>query len=201
MVAAALSGCATERHWAPDEVIRNAHYVAGGEPEIALVTSINDRSGEGAHSAIIINGSERVLFDPAGNWDDPRAPERHDVRFGFNPQMQANYLHYQSYGPFHVVIQRIPVSAEVAEQALMLAKENGPVSSAFCTSATSGLIRKLPGFENMPSTMFPKKLMESFATVPGVRTQIEYGTRDENAPDRIPQVSPVIARAVGLPQQ
>lgn len=196
LVALTLSGCAANKVWAPDDAVRDARYAPGGQPEIALVTSINDRSGEGAHSAIIVNASERVLFDPAGNWDDPRAPERHDVRFGFNPQMQANYLAYQSHGPFHVVVQRIPVSAEVAEQALQLVKANGAVPSAFCTSATSGVLRKLPGFETLPSTMFPKSLMEAFAKVPGVRTQINYGSPDASEPERVPRVSPVIAAAL-----
>ena len=199
VAASLLSGCAAERIWAPDEAVQAARYVHGAPPEIALVTSINDRSGEGAHSALIINGSERILFDPAGNWDDSRAPERADVRFGFTPQMQANYFAYQSFGPYHAVIQRMPVSAEVAERALQLAKANGAVPSAFCTSATSGILRQLPGFEGMPSTMFPRTLMEAFAALPGVDTRIEFGSADAEAPDRVPKVSPVIAAAMNRP--
>lgn len=199
-IALALSGCAAEKIWAPDEAVRAARYSHPGPSEIALITSINDRSGEGAHSALLINGSERVLFDPAGNWDDPRAPERHDVRFGMTPQMEANYLAYQSYGPYHVVVQRRQVSPEVAEAALRLARENGAVASAFCTSATSGLLRKLPGFETLPSTMFPKSLMEAMAAQPGVTTRIEFGTPDKDEPNRVPRVSPVIAKVVAAPQ-
>ena len=198
-IAFTLSGCAAERIWAPDDAVRAARYSHPGPSEITLITSINDRSGEGAHSAVMINASERVLFDPAGNWDDARAPERHDLRYGMTPQMEANYLAFQSYGPFHAVVQRLQVSPEVAELALQLARDNGPVPSAMCTSATSGLLRKLPGLEGLPGTMFPKSLMEAMAGVPGVKTTITYGSPDKEAPDRVPRVSPVIARAVNAP--
>lgn len=196
VVAAALSGCAGQNVWAPDEAVQAARYAHSGQPEIALVTSINDRTGEGAHSAIIINASERVIFDPAGNWDGLGSPERNDVRFGFNPLRESHYLQYQSFQQFHAVVQRLPVSPQIAEQALMLAKANGAVAPAFCTSATSGLLRQLPGFESMPSTMYPRTLMEAFAGVPGVRTSVEFGSADPTDPQRVPAMSPVIVAAM-----
>lgn len=196
VVALALSGCAGQSVWAPDSEVLAARYAPGGQPEITLVTSINDRSGEGAHSAIIINASERVIFDPAGNWDGLGSPERNDVRFGFTPLREAHYMQYQSFQQFHAVAQRVPVSAEVAERALQLVKANGAVPPAFCASATSGILRQLPGFESLPSTFFPRTLMEAFATLPGVQTQVEDGSADPDAPDRKPQLVPVIAAAV-----
>lgn len=196
LVALTLSGCAAQSVWAPDDAVQAARYVHGGQPEITLLTSINDRTGEGAHSAIIINASERVIFDPAGNWDGLGSPERNDVRFGFTPLREAHYFQYQSFAQFHAVIQRMPVSAEVAERALQLAKANGAVPPAFCTSATSGILAQLPGMQSLPSTMYPRKLMEAFATLPGVRTRIEYGSPDPDAPNRAPVVSPVIAAAI-----
>jgi hypothetical protein len=200
VVAATLSGCAAQSVWAPDEAVQAARYAHSGPPEIALVTSINDRTGEGAHSAIIINGSQRVIFDPAGNWDGLGAPERNDVRFGFTPQREAHYLQYQSYQQFHAVVQRITVPPELAEQALQLAKANGAVPPAFCTSATSGLLRQLPGFEALPSTMYPRRLMEAFAGVPGVRTSVEFGSPDPTDPQREPRMSPVIVAAMQAQQ-
>lgn len=196
VMALALSGCAAQNVWDSDEAVQAARYVAGGQPELMLITSINDRTGEGAHSAIAINASERVLFDPAGNWEGHGAPERGDVRFGFTPEREAHYLGYQSYSKFHVVVQRIPVSAEVAERALQLVKANGAVPSAFCASATSGILRQLPGFESVQSTMFPRRLMENFAELPGINTRLIYGSPDPEDPNRVPMVSPVIAAAV-----
>lgn len=197
-LAVALSGCGAERIWAPDEAVQAARYAPGGPPELTLLTSINDRSGEGAHTALIINASERVLFDPAGNWDSRYAPERNDLRYGFTPQMQASYFAFQSHGPFHAVIQRVPVSAEVAERALQLARDAGPVPDAMCASATSGILRQLPGFEGVSTSMFPRRLMESFATLPGVQTTVEFGSPDEADPARVPKMSPVIVAATGI---
>lgn len=196
LVAVALSGCAAERVWAPDGAVQAARYVHPGPTEIALITSINNRSGSGAHTGLLINGSERVLFDPAGNWTDDRAPERHDVRFGMTPQMEANYLAFQSFGVYHAVVQRVTVSPEVAEQAIQLAKANGAVSPAMCTTATVALLRKLPGFQGIPSTMLPAKLMESFDSVPGVRTQVVPGRPKSGEEDLPIRVNPVIKAAV-----
>lgn len=196
VVALALSGCAGQSVWAPDAEVQAARYVHSGPPEITLITSINDRTGEGAHSALIINASERVIFDPAGNWDGLGSPERNDVRFGFTPLREAHYMQYQSFAQFHAVAQRVTVSPEVAELALQLAKASGAAAPGFCASATSGVLRQLPGFQSLPSTMFPRPLMEAFATVPGVRTRVEFGSSDPDAPNRVPQMSPVIAAAV-----
>lgn len=197
MIAAlALAGCAAQPVWAPDEAVAAARYQHPGPTEIALVTSLNDRSGAGAHSALLINASERVLFDPAGNWDDPNAPERNDVRFGMTPQMEVNYFAYQSHGPYHAVIQRLTVPPALAEQALELAKANGAVAPALCASATSGLLRQLPGFEGLPATMFPATLMEAFSTLPGVRTTIEMGSPDPNEPDLVPRFHPIVRTAI-----
>lgn len=197
VVALALSGCAAQSVWAPDEAVQAARYVHPGPAEITLVTSINDRNGEGAHSAIIINASERVIFDPAGNWDGLGSPERNDVRFGFTPVRMAHYLDYQSFQQFHAVTQTVQVSPQVAERALQLAKANGAVPPAFCASATSGILRQLPGFESLPQTMYPRRLMEAFATtIPGVRTAVEFGSPDPSAPDRAPVMSPVIVAAM-----
>lgn len=192
-----LSGCAAEKIWAPDEAVRAAAYVHNGPPEIALVTSISNRTGEGAHSALLINGSQRILFDPAGNWkSQDRAPERNDVRFGMTPQMEANFLGYQSYGVYHAVVQRVTVSPQVAERAMQLAMSNGAVAPAMCASATSGILKQLPGFENVKSSMFPKSLMESFANVPGVKTTIIEGAPPKDEANLPLNVSPVIKAAV-----
>ena len=195
-VALTLSGCAAESIWAPDDAVQAARYSHSGPPEIALVTSINDRSGAGAHSAIIVNASERVIFDPAGNWDGLGSPERNDVRFGFTPMREAHYLQYQSFQPYHAVVQRLTVSPELAERALALVKTQGAAAPGLCTSATSGVLRQLPGFEGLPTTLYPDRLMEAFAAIPGVRTQVEFGSPDPEAPDRQPKMSPVIVAAM-----
>ena len=70
-----------------------------------------------------------------------------------------------------LVIQRIEVDAATAEKALQLALDNGAVSQAFCSQATSRLLRQLPGFESIRPTFFPNSLSDQFAKLPGVTTR------------------------------
>lgn len=183
---ALLAACSAPVPNAPPERVRAAEYVHDGPPEIALLTMINNRSGEGAHSALLINGSQRVIFDPAGTVQHELLIERDDVLFGMTPKMVDFYVRAHSRITHHVVIQKIPVSAEVAEQALQLALNNGPVPSAFCANSTSKLLAQLPGFDSISTTMFPRTLMEQFGTLPNVTTSTVHETdsADKRAAER-----------------
>ena len=183
---ALLAACSAPAPNAPPETVRAAEYVHDGPPEIALLTMVNNRSGEGAHSALLINGSQRVIFDPAGTVQHELLIERDDVLFGMTPSMVDFYVRAHSRITHHVVIQKIPVTAEVAEQALQLALNNGPVSSAFCANSTSQLLAQLPGFETISTTMFPRTLMEQFAVLPDVATSTvrETDSADKRAAER-----------------
>ena len=112
------------------------------------------------------------------------------------PALERSFINFQSKDVYHAVIQRRAVTPEVAEQAIRLALANGPVAPAFCTSATSRLLQKLPGFESLNTTMFPDSLMEQFAHLPGVKTTLEMGTPAADSPGLVPVVSPTIRKAV-----
>ena len=74
-----LSACAAESVYAPQQAVDAARYAAPAPTSITLFTVINNRSGAGAHSGLLINASQQVMFDPAGTWHHPRIPERNDV--------------------------------------------------------------------------------------------------------------------------
>ena len=170
-----LAGCAAKSVWATDQDVARYRHVAGPPTELVLYTSLSDTSGSGGHTSLLVNASQRVLFDPAGNWEYPYAPERNDVRFGFNAMAETNYMAFQAQPGFHAAVQRIRVSPEIAERALQLALANGAVAPAACTTATVALLRQLPGFESVPQTMFPATLMAAFGKLPGVTTTIDLG--------------------------
>ncbi|MDZ4134002.1 MAG: hypothetical protein U1D06_00195, partial [Paracoccaceae bacterium] len=68
-----LSACGTaEPIWATDEAVARARYVSTEPPSITLYTVQATRDGSGAHAALLINGSQRVIFDPAGTWHHPQ---------------------------------------------------------------------------------------------------------------------------------
>ena len=73
---------------------------------------------------MLVNASQRVIFDPAGTI-------KHDI----------------------FIEQDLDVSSEIAERALQLVRANGPVTSAFCASASSAILRQIPGFEGIDQTI------------------------------------------------
>ena len=175
----ALAGCAAQEVWAPDDVVSRAIYRGTGPKALTLYTMKNTGSDNGAHTALLIDASQRVIWDPAGSWKQERMPERNDVLFGVSPALERYYISFHARITYYVVGQRVEVSPAVAERALNLAFQAGPVAQANCTRTTSRLLRQLPGFESLPQTWFPNRLFDAFAELPGVTTR-EYR---ENDPD------------------
>ena len=175
-----LAACGAEPKWAPEEQVQAARYVEGPPTYITLYTVINKSSGSGAHSAILVNASERVIFDPAGTWRHPRLPERNDVHFGMTEKALAFYIDYHARKTYDVIEQKIYVSPEVAELVLAKVKAYGAVPKAMCTNATSGILRSVPGFESMPATWYPKKLSDAFGQLPGVSSRLITDDDDDS---------------------
>lgn len=168
----ALAGCGVGNSvWAPDEAVAQARYVHNGPPSVTLYTVLSTRNGSGAHAGLLINGSERVMFDPAGSWKHPYLPERNDVHFGMTPKMVDFYIDYHARVTFDVVEQTVVVSPAVAELVMTRAKAYGAVPQAQCTVAISTILRGVPGFEGLPQTWFPRTLMTAFGQLPGVTSR------------------------------
>lgn len=175
-----LAACGAEPKWAPQEQVDAVRYVEGPPNYITLYTVVNKRTGSGAHSAILVNGSERVIFDPAGTWYHPKLPERNDVTFGMNDKALAFYIDYHTRITYDTIEQKIFVSPEVAEMVLAKVKAYGAVPKAMCTDATSSILRSLPGFESLPHTFYPKVLSKAFGKLPGVTTRVITDDDDDN---------------------
>lgn len=182
-----LAACGAESVWAPDEAVAAAAYRPAGEaPSITLYTAINNRSEEGGHSSLMINASQRVVFDPAGTWWHRTVPERNDVLYGMTPQMERFYLDYHARVTYRVVEQKIIVSPEVAEMALQLVEANGAVPKAMCANSVSGILSQLPGFESISRTYYPRKISNQFTQLPGVQTRTYF---DDDADDNSARLS------------
>ncbi|SEM68253.1 hypothetical protein SAMN05216227_100179 [Pseudorhodobacter antarcticus] len=162
---------AAEPKWAPDADVAQARYVHDGPKSITLFTVLTTENGSGAHAGLLINGSQRVIFDPAGTWHHPRLPERNDVHFGMRPLMVDFYIDYHARETYDVIEQTVTVSPAVAEAALRAVMAYGAVPKAQCTLAISSVLRDLPGFESIRTTWYPKNLMDAFGALPGVKTR------------------------------
>jgi hypothetical protein len=180
VAAAFLAACGADQTFDPQAEVDAARFVAGPPPSVTLITVVNTSNGSGAHSGLLINGSERVLFDPAGTWSHPSVPVQHDVHFGMTDRMVNFYLDYHTREIFDVIEHRLVVSPETAALVMARARGYGAVPKAQCANSISDILRGVPGFESIESTWFPKRLGASFARLPGVQ---ERYLREVDTPD------------------
>lgn len=152
----------------PPDVVSRAAFQAEGPPRLTLITVINNRSGSGGHSALMISGDQRVIFDPAGSYRPDYVTTLDDVIYGITDAQFRYYRSAHARTAFHVVTQTLDVSPDVAARALALAQARGPVASAFCARSVSDILIALPGFEDTRGSFFPTALMDDFARRPGV---------------------------------
>lgn len=177
--AMALTGCAAERVWAPDEAVARAAYRHDGPPRLTLFTMLNNRTGAGAHTSLMVNAAQRVAFDPAGSFRHDTIPERNDVLYGITPQVADVYTRYHARKTFHVKIQTLDVPPELAQRALAAVQSYGPVPQAQCARATSSVLATLfPG--GVSPTWSPKRLAEEFGALPGVTERELYEYDDDD---------------------
>ncbi|MDT0681319.1 hypothetical protein RM543_01380 [Roseicyclus sp. F158] len=176
----ALAACGAEPVWAPAPEVQRAAYTHPGPKTLTLFTVINNRSNEGAHTGLMVSADQRAIFDPAGTFKSPALPERNDVHYGMTPRAEEIYIDYHARQTHHVVKQEVQVTPEQAAIALRLIEENGAAPKAYCASATSGILKQIPGFESINSTFFPRNLMRQFADVPGVVTTRIYDDSEDN---------------------
>lgn len=169
----ALTACGTaESKWASDEAVAKAHFTAPPPRSITLFTVVSTRNGSGAHSGLLINASEQVMFDPAGTWQHPALPERNDVHYGVTPRMVSFYIDYHARVTYNVIEQTVVVPPEVAELVMQRAKAYGAVDKAHCADAISTILRGVPGFEPISATWFPNALSKSFGQIPGATRRV-----------------------------
>jgi len=178
---AALAGCAApQRPDADPDTIAAVRYRDAGGPSMTLITVVNNRTGQGGHTALMVNASERVIFDPAGSFYADVVPERQDVLFGISPRVFQAYRSAHARETFHVVTQEVALTPAQAQTAYQLVTTNGRVPGAFCANATSSILRQIPGFEGIDVTYYPVKLQEQFAQFPGVETDKYYENDSED---------------------
>ncbi|WP_420862257.1 hypothetical protein [Algirhabdus cladophorae] len=167
--------------YASDELVAQKRYVHAGPTSLTLLTVLKNSSDGGAHLALMVNGSERVIFDPAGSFQHPVIPERGDVIIGSNPAVYDVFVDYHARVTYRVVEQVIEVSPAVAELALQKVYANGAVPQAMCSQSITTILSELPGFESIRQTWFPKNAMDQFGALPGVATRVY---RDDDPDDK-----------------
>ena len=165
-------GGPAEPVWAPDDAVQNAIYKHNGSPKITLFTVVNVRSGSGGHSGLMINGDQRLLFDPAGTFKLPFAPERNDVHYGITERALKVYIDYHARQTWNVRAQELEVTPQQARLLTKLVQQYGAVPKAQCTLAITRILKQVPGFEGINVTYFPNALSTKLEQFSGVKTRL-----------------------------
>lgn len=172
------AGCAPQpvpSQSVPDAALAQAVYRHNGPPALTLFTMVNNYNGSGAHTSLMVNGSQRVIFDPAGSFRHPEIATRNDVVYGVTPGMEDVYTRFHARKTFHVIVQHVEVAPEVAEDILRRVLQTQPVPRAQCALSTSELLSQTPGLNGaVRSTWFPKQLADQFGQIPGATTRRLY---------------------------
>jgi len=183
-----LTACgAAEPVSTPQSVLSARAYAHPGPKMLTLFTMKSTSSDRGMHTGLMINASQRVIFDPAGTFGGDVAqqpwgylvPENNDVHFGITDEIADFYARYHARMTYYVLRQDLPVSAAQAEAALRAAMSYGAVPKAHCTVAATRVLRQVPGFEGITETWFPDRLSDQIALFAGVTTR-EYRENDSD---------------------
>lgn len=161
--------------------VNRVAYAHPGPKSLTLYTMRNVGSDNGAHTGLLINASQRVLWDPAGTFGHPSIPEQNDVHFGITDRVKQFYESYHARETYYLQIQEVEVSEDVAALAYRLATTNGPTPKAACTRHTSRMLQQLPGFTSIRTNFFPDALADQFANIPGVQTRFY---REDDSDDK-----------------
>ncbi len=177
-----LAGCGgpAEPVWAPQDLVDRARYSAPGPSTVTLITVRSTDSGFGAHSGLMISGSQRVVFDPAGTFKLRAAPERNDLHYGITPSVLAVYIDYHARETYDVELQEIAVTRAEADALIARAQAHGAVPKAQCALSIASILNSQPRFAGMPNSYFPNRLSKTFGGLPGVSSQV---ITDDDADD------------------
>lgn len=183
----ALAGCVVpDQPNSTDAEVAAVRYRHPGPNSITLITMVSNRTGNGTHSALLINAPyERVLFDPAGAFKLDGVPEQGDVLFGITPQIFKYYKSAHARSTYNVSTQYLEVTPEQAETAYRLALQNGAVGQVMCTINVSRVLQQVPGFESIQPVLQPTKLRDQFAKFPGVVSEAYFEDDEGNVKDGV----------------
>lgn len=170
---AALSGCEVYTPASPEAIAR-ARYESPEPPSVTLFSMVNTASGRSEHSGLLINGSQQVLYDPAGTFTHPDLPRAGDIHYGMTPRFVDYYERYHARFDYFVEAQKVPLSRAQADQIIANAQAEGQRMKMTCSLAVADVLRPVPPFESVRKSIFPEGIREDFDRVAGVEDSYVY---------------------------
>jgi len=167
-----LAGCASNSGTAPSESISAAAFTNPAPASVSLVTMVNAASDFGEHSALLINGSQQIIYDPAGSFRHSELPRRDDIVYGITPHFAEYYYSYHARFGYYVKVQTLQISRDEADAMIAAAQVKGHVPKLFCATAISDVLNDFPQFADIPVTFFPGAIMKRVARNDAVDTLV-----------------------------
>ncbi len=154
----------------PQSEILDARFTNPAPSSVTLLTVVSLGGTFTTHSALLINASQQVLYDPGGSFRHPDTARASDVNYGMTPKIVADYKSYHARVGHFVMAQKLELPAELAEELLRRAQQRGATAFLWCTVSTSWVLRGLEMFAHIPITHYPEDVAKIFAQIPGVET-------------------------------
>ena len=139
------------------------------------MSMVNEKSGKSAHAGLLINGSQQVLYDPAGTFTHPDLPRKGDVHYGMTPRYVDYYERYHARFDYFVEAQKVPVTRADADQLIANAQAAGPADEDDLLArhrrraAAGAAVHRRAG-----TSFFPEALRRDFEKIPGVEDSYVY---------------------------
>jgi hypothetical protein len=165
-----LSACEIYRPASPEEIAR-ARYAGGDPPSVTLLSTVKTSSDRSGHGALLINGSQQVLYDPAGAFTHPDLPRAGDIHYGMAPMYVSYYELYHARVGHVVVAQTVAVDLATADRLITSAQVQGRALKTQCAITLAHVLAPVAPFDGVRGSFFPQALREDFALIPGVETR------------------------------
>ena len=115
-------------------------------------------------SGLLINGSQQVLYDPAGTFTHPDLPRRGDIHYGMTPRYVDYYERYHARFDYFVEAQKVPVSrAPRPTSSSPTPRRRARRMKMICALDVADVLRPVPPFQDVRKSFFPEALREDFA--------------------------------------
>ena len=170
---AALAGCSVYED-APPETVAAARYASDAPASVTLISMVDNETGKAAHSALLINGSQQVIYDPAGTFTHPELPRAGDVHYGVSPRFVDYYERYHARFSHSVHSQTVEISRAAADQVLANAQAEGRTPKMLCAGSVTGALTGVETFAQVNSSIFPERVRRDFARIAGVQDSYVY---------------------------
>lgn len=173
LAASALAGCEIYTPATPEQIAA-ARYVSPEPPSVTLFSMVNEASGRSEHAGLLINGSQQVLYDPAGTFTHPDLPRAGDIHYGMTPRFVDYYERYHARFDYFVEADKVPLTRAQADQLIANAQAEGQRMKMTCSLAVADVLRPVPPFEGVTKSIFPEAIREDFKQLPGVSISYVY---------------------------